>query len=447
MDGSRARLAFVAFALILTLLWFVSTPGDSWAGGFWRVRNALVLYTGLMAIGLMSTAVILAARPVQFERLLGGMDKFYRLHKWLGVGGALFAIAHWLAETLPRAMVRRGWITRPSRPPVGDAGSMSAAGFDPFTDLHDVAAEVAGLAYLLLLVLVVLALWRKFPYRHFFRVHRLLAPVYLVLVFHSAILLGPEYWRSPIGPAMGILMAGGSIAAAISIFHRIGRARQAVGSIEMLERYEDNAVLDVVVRLTTAWPGHRAGQFAFVNFGGMEGAHPFTIASAWHRDGRLAFSIKGLGDYTRSLPEHLFPGQSVTIEGPYGRFDFRGARERQIWIGGGIGITPFIAGLQQLIDEGRKGPVDLFYSTRAPSEPFIRNIRELAHRAGVGFHLTVEQRDGFLTFDLVETTVPEWKEADIWFCGPVRFADAIRVPAMRRGLPPSQFHQELFEMR
>ena len=55
------------------------------------------------------------------------------------------------------------------------------------------------------------------------------------------------------------------------------------------------------------------------------------------------FSIKGLGDYTRRLPKQLFPGQMVTVEGPYGRFDFRGDCPRQLWLAGGIGITPLPA--------------------------------------------------------------------------------------------------------
>ncbi len=39
----------------------------------------------------------------------------------------------------------------------------------------------------------------------------------------------------------------------------------------------------------------------------------------------------------------LRTGTRVQVEGPYGRFDFRKGGARQIWLAGGIGITPFLA--------------------------------------------------------------------------------------------------------
>jgi predicted ferric reductase len=38
----------------------------------------------------------------------------------------------------------------------------------------------------------------------------------------------------------------------------------------------------------------------------------------------------------------------VTVEGPYDRFDFEDGKRRQIWVGAGIGITPFIVRMKQL---------------------------------------------------------------------------------------------------
>jgi predicted ferric reductase len=274
-----------------------------------------------------------------------------------------------------------------------------------------------------------------------------MAAVYLLLVFHTFILVDLSYWTKPIGPALAILMILGCAAATISLLQRIGYSRKASGTVASLKLYDDNAVLDVTVRLETAWRGHDAGQFAFVNFDDPEDAHPFTISSAWADDGLLTFTIKGLGDYTRTLATGLHVGQGVVVEGPYGRFNFLGDHRRQIWIGGGVGITPFIARLNALAQEGHSERIDLFYLTSAPDSTFIANVQQLAERAGVQFHLLVESRDGRLTLGRLENLVPDWRDADVWFCGPSAFATAMRNPMVARGLAPSQFHQELFEMR
>ena len=205
--------------------------------------------------------------------------------------------------------------------------------------------------------------------------------------------------------------------------------------------------IDVGVRLETLWRGHDAGQFAFVNFDDAEAAHPFTINSTWHNDGLLLFSIKGLGDYTRTLASSLHVGQGVVVEGPYGRFNFKGDGGRQIWIGGGVGITPFIAGLKQLARGGRSDPIDLFYATNSPDAAFIAPIRQLTQQTGIAFHLVDGSHGDRLTLEKLAATVPEWKQADVWFCGPSGFGDAMRDAMIAHGLPASRFHQELFEMR
>ncbi|WP_020649589.1 ferredoxin reductase family protein [Solimonas variicoloris] len=444
MDTRRLKLVYGAIVLGLTLVWWAGVPSDTWSQGFWAVRRGLLYYSGLMAIGLMSVAVVLAARPVQIERALGGLDKFYRLHKWLAITATLFGVCHWLIEITPRSMVRRGWIEAQVRTP---RAAEVATGFDPFRDLHEAAAGVGEWSLYLLLALVAIALWKRFPYRRFFQAHRLLAALYLVLVFHSAILMGPTYWSQPIGPLLGVLMAAGSIAALLSLFRRIGKAHRAVGTIESLTHHADNGVLEVVLRLSTAWPGHRAGQFAFIDFGGAEGAHPFTIASAWQADGRLTFGIKALGDYTRALPGQLFVGQTVNVEGPYGRFDFHALQGRQIWVAGGIGITPFIAGLEALAAGGGKATVDLVYSTRAANAALLERLHRLADAGGARLHLLETPKDGVLDAERLATLIPDWKDANLWFCGPSGFGRSLRRALEARGLPAANFHQELFEMR
>ena len=69
----------------------------------------LVNVSGILAIGALSVAMILAARPVFLEHALNGLDKMYRLHKWLGISGASLALAHLAAVQLPKWMISMGF--------------------------------------------------------------------------------------------------------------------------------------------------------------------------------------------------------------------------------------------------------------------------------------------------------------------------------------------------
>ena len=92
MQLTLLKNVFFASVLGLAGLWLLSLESGAFAGDFWRTRRTLVLGTGVLAFGLMSVGVILAVRPVWFETPLGGLDKFYRLHKWLGISAFTFAV-------------------------------------------------------------------------------------------------------------------------------------------------------------------------------------------------------------------------------------------------------------------------------------------------------------------------------------------------------------------
>ena len=62
-------------------------------------------------------------------------------------------------------------------------------------------------------------------------------------------------------------------------------------------------------------------------------------------------------------------------------------------------------------------------------------------------HLLVSSRDERLTGERLRQLVPDWREAEVWFCGPAGFGDAIRTDLCGQGPSPARFHQELFEMR
>jgi predicted ferric reductase len=270
------------------------------------------------------------------------------------------------------------------------------------------------------------------------------------------VLLQLSYWMTPVGMLIAGMLACGTVAAVLVLLRRVGAGRKVAGKIASLHYYPSLRVLEGEITIPEGWPGHKAGQFAFVSGDPAEEPHPYTIASAWNpAEPRLTFITKELGDFTRTLRDTRRVGESVVVEGPYGCFTFEDACPRQIWVGGGIGITPFIARMKQLARERQADPspsrqqeIHLFHSTADYSEEAIAKLRADAAAADVRLHVLHDAHDGFLTGDRIRAAVPGWRDASIWFCGPSGFGSALRRDFARQGLNLAKsFHQELFAMR
>jgi len=137
----------------------------------------------------------------------------------------------------------------------------------------------------------------------------------------------------------------------------------------------------------------------------------------------------------------------VTVEGPYGRFTFEDGKQRQVWIGAGIGITPFIARMKELaLTPGTKS-IDLIHSVKALEPDALELLKADANAANVNLHVLVESKDGRLSGDRLRQMFPNWKSASVWFCGPAAFGQSVRADLIAHGLAARDFHQELFNMR
>lgn len=440
------KRTFWTYLCVVSGLW-LAPELMAWSApaNFFAWRSVLMQYSGVLGIGVMSAAMVLAVRPVVFEPYLGGLDKMYRLHKWLGTSGLAISVSHWLLAQGPKWVMSWGWIQGParsSRPAVVDAPIQQF-----FLSQRGLAESVGEWAFYAAVVLMVLALVKWFPYRYFFKTHHLLSVAYLALVWHSVVLLKFDYWGGLLGPVMGGLMAAGTVAALMVLFRRVAVTRQMVGEVAGIRRHELLNVIEVEIQCKGRWAGHEPGQFAFLTLHADEGPHPYTISSAWTDDGRIVFIIKALGDYTFKLSERVHVGDVVKLEGPYGKFNFQGPQERQIWIGAGIGITPFISRMKALAAVPDGKTIDLFHPTSIYDEHAIGLMTRDAEAAGVRLHVLWSQRDGQLDAARMTQLVPDWRNAGIWFCGPATFGQSLKKNLMAMGLLESRFHQELFQMR
>jgi predicted ferric reductase len=154
------KLTFWGALALLAALWLASDPQVWAARGFFPLRGSMVQATGVLAMGCMSLAMILALRPRWPERRLGGLDKMYRLHKWLGIGALVLAIVHWLWAKGPKWAVDLGWLERPMRGPQGGPENPVA---QALRGLREPAESLGEWAFYAAVLLIAVALIRAFP--------------------------------------------------------------------------------------------------------------------------------------------------------------------------------------------------------------------------------------------------------------------------------------------
>ncbi len=438
------KLILSSILMLVAAVWYVAFTATSFPEGStlpWIVWREALHLTGLGSVVLMSLTMLLATRPVWLEKPLGGMDRIYRLHKWSGMLAIGLGAGHWLVE-MASDLIKTS---------IGKVGRVPKEKYIGLLEqMRKLAEDMGEWALYAALAILVLTLWKRFPYHLWRTIHRAMPVLYLMLVLHAALLAPSAYWTQPVGMLLATCLVIGTISAAIALAGWIGRSRQAAGSVVAVQQMGE--VTEITCQLAGKWRRHRAGQFAFIRFDREEAPHPFTIASADQGDGTIRFCIKGLGDYTKTLAQRVQVGQSVQVEGPYGRFQFdrHDATWRQIWVAGGIGVTPFLAWLESLQAHPEQAPqVDLHYCTRDRSaDPFVERLHTLcAALPGVRLLVHGAQQGERLDAAALDLANASARKAEVWFCGPQGLADAFRQGLAMTWKGKLRFHQEAFEMR
>lgn len=389
---------------------------------------ALGIAVGAAAVVAMALTLILAARPRLLEPLFGGLDRMYRVHKWLGISALVLMVLHQQIEPDFERVVRE-------------------------TDLGDVASDSGELVFNAFLALIAISAFRRLPFTrleipyHLWRfTHRFMGGMFAVVMFHQFFVDMP----TDVDPALSIVLNGFGLAGVTAWVHTefvAPRLRRRAFTVSAVRTQGDTTSVTLMPKgRPMRW---RPGQFAFVRApeAGLAEPHPFTIASAPRPDGALTFNIRALGGWTRRLPGALRIGMEVQIEGPYGRFDFRKGGARQIWLAGGIGITPFLAFAESLSATDRHD-IHLIYSVHSAEDAAGLDILQAAATRNLrfSFQLVATAQQGRLTADQVARSVHfPVSGADLWFCGPPALKDSVLTGLRAAGQSPRRVRFEHFE--
>lgn len=416
---------------LITILFLIGTAITCWLILPEQLELTRKIPAFFAAISMLSMAVALwlSTRPRFAEPLFGGMDRAYSWHKWLGLTGILGACLHWLLVPGP-------------------------AGGDVIPVVAWTGEEMGELAMYLLLVLGIASMLKSLPYRLWHHSHKLMGPIFIISVYHTFFSDVPFETLGRTGiTLMAISVLGISSWVYKLLFYHNKLARYKVVKRKVL----DGALVVALAPIGGKTIKHKPGQFAFLNFApeGEDEFHPFTIASAGHSD-TLVFYIKALGDHTAKLQKTIKPGQPVIVDGAYGRLHAkRDVNKPQIWLAGGVGITPFIAWLKAMRVKATNHTypeVHLFFSSQGH---FLKQIitiliHLLKPISGVYLHPidSGDKHKSLLNSDMVIRRLNRPLSAyQVFACGPQSMMTALRSQLLEKGLRRNQWHNESINMR
>jgi predicted ferric reductase len=377
-------------------------------------------YLGLAALILMAWGQILATRMRGLETVFGGLDRIYVLHKWAGIIAMVALLLHDTIDAEMRGLGRE-------------------------TALTELAETLGEISLYGLLILVVISVATFIPYHLWKWTHKAMGALFAAGTFHFVFIMKPFAMSDPAGMYTGVFCLAGLLAYAWTLLPERMRPSYTY-RIDAIDR--TGSAVAVSMKPKRSGLKADAGQFGVLRFtgSGRSEPHPFSFSKIGS-DGSLRVTVKPLGDFTARLERHLETGQNVDIQGPFGRFKLDG-KNPEVWVAGGIGITPFLAWAEAL--HPAAGPVDLFYCVKTRSDaPHLEELEALvASKQNLRLHLVVSADGQRLSADMIADRVDgDLSGMKVSFCGPVSLRTALQDGLRKHGVTARKFHYEEFEFR
>jgi len=426
MRKNIGNLTIIALVILNIIVWLVFPPENDGRPNFLRQYAGEVI--GANNIILMACSLFLSTRPKWAEKYFGGLDKMYITHRRTGTAAFLLIFAHVL--TVPISIT--GW----------QLGNY--LGVIAFTGIVSI-------------VLVTLAPRIPFlnrltggDYQDWKKLKRWIGIFFILGFIHSLTIGNPLHALVAISWVQIFFIIGAVSYLYTEVFSGIFK-KFLPYRVEAV-KHPNNASTEVTLRAKKEpIKKHQAGQFLFVRFPGekvLNESHPFTISSAPAED-VLRLTIKASGNFTRDLFARLKEGADAVIEGAYGMFNYKTGGTRQIWIAGGIGLTPFLSFVRDM-DGNLQKDVDLYYTVRHPDEAIFVNELEAAavKNPRLNVHVRYSAKEGSLTIeDILKNIDGDLKGYDVYMCGPFPMMQAFEQKFLALGLPKNQIHFEEFNFR
>ena len=416
----KAWQAIVGIVLITSITVLMQIPSETWVTS---ATASLIL--GAAALACMASSCILASRWHGVEWFFGGLDRVYDAHKWIAIWALIFAVYHFVFKA-----------------------ELDTWELAPILELPKYWTRVVRqLSFVVLGLIILLALNRKIPYGNWRWLHKFSGPLFLIVILHWLSIKSPITLTSPSGIWLAVLCTVGVIAALYKmlLYPFIAKA----GEYKLAAISHGKAAIHLEFEPVSKKFPFKAGQFAFISLkeSGLREPQPFTIANAHSDTGNIHFVIRALGDYTKKLNEQAKVGMLADIYAPYGRFKRISGAKREIWIGAGVGISPFIAWQQDktINHFDRATLVYCFDPSRA--FPSVERMQKITEQSGVLLVANPSGRDARANTIRQAASEVDPKRIQISFCGPKGLLKRVQELMKENGIPAQNIHYEFFDFR
>ena len=206
-----------------------------------------------------------------------------------------------------------------------------------------------------------------------------------------------------------------------------------------------------------AW---KPGQFLTFTFeiGGETVHRCYTISAPPSRPHAVSITVKRVpgGPVSNWLHDNLKPGGTVRAVGPMGEFTcFDHPADKYLFLSGGSGITPVMAMARTLHDLAVGRDIVFAHNARTPADIIFRAELELMARHEPSFRFVpvceadgpAEAWGGFrgrLTRPMLDMIAPDFREREVFVCGPSPYMAAVRTMLAEAGFDMRRHHEESF---
>ncbi len=442
---------FLVLSFVPLLMWMlvpVSFSERFMRSGSWNfaiTMQAIGQGLGLVGMAMFSLNFVLGARLRWLESMFGGMNNVYIAHHILGGLSFIFLLLHPLFLIIQYIGMGARGIRSTYTLYVANPHCLAH-----FSFVNPECSYLFGVIALGLMILfLVLTFFVKLPYHIWKSTHKFLGLAFFFGALHALFISSDVTRFAVLQYYMWFLVAIGFA----SIFYRtilgaflVKRREYVVDEVKQV----NPTIVEIVMHSKDGKPmNYTPGQFVFIGFpdsAGLEEVHPFSLSSSPNGE-KLSIGVKGLGDYTKKLSQ-LTVGARAVIEGPFGRtsYAYYPCKE-QIWIAGGIGVTPFLSMARSLKEEsGYK--VDMYYSAASLEDAaFNEELCSIA-TTNPNFRLIpwYGKEKGFLSADAIALESKNLLGKEIFVCGPPPMMKAIKAQFSKWKVPVSCVHSEEFSM-